>query len=300
MNLPPTLVRNLHDVHEDAAPWLGSLDDHIRACEKRWNIRVGEPFPNLSYHVVAPAVGADGAPYALKLSLPNDELSLEAAALEFYGGDGMVKLIAHAPEVQALLLERLTPGVSLWSTDDDDEATRIAATLLQRLWRPVPEEHPFRPLQSWTRALPKYLEAHPQDNGPLPHALVDRANGLLNDLLPTSEPVLLHADLHHDNILTASREPYLAIDPKGIIGPRGYDVGSFLMNPIPELATRPNLSRILSRRVSIFGEILGMEAAEVAAWGFVNAVLSACWHVEDHGSDGATDITIAETLFPLL
>ena len=109
MKLPPVLVRNLHDIHKDAAPWLGSLDDHLRACETRWNIRVGEPFPNLSYHVVAPAVGADGAPYVLKLSLPNDELALEAAALEFYDGDGMVKLVAHAPHVQALLLERLSP-----------------------------------------------------------------------------------------------------------------------------------------------------------------------------------------------
>ena len=307
MKLPPTLVRNLHDIHDDAAPWLADLDDHIRACETRWNIRVGVPFPNLSYHVVAPATGADGAPYVLKLSLPNDELSLEAAALEFYDGDGMVKLIAHAPEVQALLLERLFPGISLWPKNnmaDGDEATRIAATLLQRLWRPVPEEHPFRPLQSWTRALPKYLEAHPQDNGPLPHALVDRANGLLNDLLPTSEPVLLHADLHHDNILTASREPYLAIDPKGIVGSRGYDVGTFLMNPTPELAKRPDLGRILKRRVNIFGEMLNMNPQEVAAWGLIHAVLSACWYAEDNGeiSDGRgkEDLAVAETLFPLL
>ena len=294
------LVRNLHDIHKDAAPWLGSLDDHLRACETRWNIRVGEPFPNLSYHVVAPAVGADGAPYVLKLSLPNDELTLEAAALRFYDSDGIAKLVAHAPEVQALLLERLTPGVSLWSTDDDDEATRIAAILLQRLWRPFPEGHPFRLLQRWTRALPKYAHTHSQGGGPLPYALVEKANVLLNDLLQTDEPVLLHADLHHDNILSATREPYLAIDPKGIVGARGYDVGSFLMNPLPELATRPHLPRILSRRVGIFGEMLGMEASEIAAWGFVNAVLSACWHVEDHGSDGETDIKVAETLLTLL
>ena len=303
MKLPPALVRNLHDIHEDAAPWLFNLDDHLRACETRWSIRVGEPFPNLSYHVVAPAVGADGAPYVLKLSPPSNELALEAAALEFYDGDGMVKLVAHAPEVQALLLERLSPGVSLWpesNMDDDDEATRIAAILLQRLWRPVPEGHPFRPLQGWTRALPKYALTHSQGGGPLPYALVEKANVLLNDLLQTDEPVLLHADLHHDNILTASREPYLAIDPKGIVGSRGYDVGAFLMNPTPELAKRPDLARVLSRRVEIFSDMLDMNAGEVVAWGFVHAVLSACWHVEDHGEGGAADITVVKTLFPLL
>ncbi len=297
MKLPPALVRNLHDVHEDAAPWLGHLNDHIQTCETRWDITVGAPFPNLSYHVVTPATGADGAAYVLKLSPPTDELTLEAAALEFYDGDGIAKLIAHAPEVQALLLERLTPGVSLWSTDDDDEATRIAAILMQKLWRPVPEEHPFRPLQSWTRAL---LDYQPHDSDPLPHRLIDKARGLLNDLLQADEPTLLHADLHHDNILTASREPYLAIDPKGIVGPRGYDVGPFLMNPTPELATRPELGHILSRRVKIFSEMLNMDAREVASWGVIHAVLSACWSVEDHGGGGEAAVGVAETLSHLL
>ena len=188
MNLPPALIKNLHDIHEDAAPWLGRLDDHIQTCETRWDITVGAPFPNLSYHVVAPATGADGAPYVLKLSLPNDELSLEAAALAFYGGDGMVKLIAHAPEVQALLLERLTPGVSLRRTDDDDEATRVAATLLGRLWRPVPEGHPFRPLRRWTRTLPKYVDTHSRGDGPLPYAVVEKANGLLTTFYRRTSP----------------------------------------------------------------------------------------------------------------
>ena len=297
MKLPLTLIRNLHDIHEDAAPWLGRLDDHIRVCETRWDITVGAPFPNLSYHVVAPAVGADGASYVLKLSPPTDELTLEAAALEFYGGDGIARIIAHAPEVQALLLERLTPGVSLWRTDDDDEATRIAAILMQKLWRRVTQPYPFRTLQSWAGAL---LEYQPHNSDPLPHRLVDKARGLLNDLLRADEPTLLHADLHHGNILTASREPYLAIDPKGIVGPRGYEMGPFLMNPTPGLATRPDSGRILSRRMSVFSEMLGMDAEEVASWGVVHAVLSACWSVEDHGGGGEAAVAVAETLSHLL
>ena len=29
---------------------------------------------------------------------------------------------------------------------------------------------------------------------------------------------MLHGDLHHDNVLTADREPWLAIDPHGVLG----------------------------------------------------------------------------------
>jgi streptomycin 6-kinase len=34
-------------------------------------------------------------------------------------------------------------------------------------------------------------------------------------------PVLLHGDLHHGNILAAERQPWLALDPKGVLGGTG-------------------------------------------------------------------------------
>ena len=51
--------------------------------------------------------------------------------------------------------------------------------------------------------------------------------------------VLLHGDLHHDNILSATRAPWLIIDAKGLVGDSGYDLGAFLYNPIPDLLTLP-------------------------------------------------------------
>ena len=58
--------------------------------------------------------------------------------------------------------------------------------------------------------------------------------------------MLLHGDLHHDNILTATREPYLAIDPKGLVGNRAYDVTAAMLNPDnPLLAKNLHLVKIL-------------------------------------------------------
>jgi streptomycin 6-kinase len=60
----------------------------------------------------------------------------------------------------------------------------------------------------------------------LPRELVATAVSLFNELLPSqSEPVLLHGDLHHWNILRATRVPWLALDPKGVVGEPAYEVG---------------------------------------------------------------------------
>lgn len=298
MKLSEALLKNLHDVHEDAAPWLADLPALLAGLEHRWNVRVTGLVPDLSYNVVAFAESADGAACILKLSPPSADIAREIAALRLYDGDGTCRLLEADSGAAALLLERVLPGASLWSTDcadprADEAATRSAAQLMRQLWRPVPADNPFRTLASWTRAIPAYLAA---ETGPLPRALVRRAEGLRRELLETESKVLLHADLHHGNILRAERQAYLAIDPKGIVGPRGYEVGPFLENPTPRLSSQPALRNILARRVEVFAETLELPANEVAAWSFVHAVLSACWSAEDHGEGWEAALAVAGAL----
>jgi streptomycin 6-kinase len=289
----------MRDIHgEFGRVWLERLPHHIRACEAQWGIQVNAPFQNLTYNVVAPAVGADGTPYVLKMGPPDEQLEREARALAFYQGKGIVRLIASDLEIAALLLERLEPGVSRWHAQDDEDTTRIAASLMKRLWRPVPDPQAWRSLESWAEALTDVQKTGPA-TAPLPEHLIDKAQGLLKEHLGSTPPVLLHADLHHDNILSATREPYLAIDPKGIAGDAGYDVGPFLINPMPDIRTWPNLRKVLERRVMIFAEMLELDVREVAAWGVIHAVLSACWSVDEHGEGWESAIACAMALEPL-
>lgn len=278
--LPEALLSTLCDIHHDAEAWLQGFPALLNRLQAHWQLRVTGLVAELSYNVVALAEGLDGTPYILKLSPPSEEFAREIAALRLYDGNGSCRLIRSDETLAAMLLERLTPGRSLWQTDDQ-AATIIAAELMPTLWRPVAEAYPLRTLASWTRDLPRYLHSYPE-GGPLPHALVLKANALRESLLQTDEATLLHADLHHGNILSATRAPYLAIDPKGIVGPRGYEVGPFLANRLAQLGASALRAR-LKRRIAIFSEVLSLEAAELAAWGLLHCVLSACWSLEDHG-----------------
>ncbi len=290
MNLPAPLIQTLRDIHDDADVWLEALPETLARLEALWQIRVTGLVPQLSYNLVTYAERTDGTPCILKLSPPSDELGREGEALSYYAGHGICKLLERDDSVSALLLERLSPGVSLqelWTPEDDEIHTRITAELMQRLWRRVSEPHPFRPLTSWARALWEEYEN-------IPTHLRERAQKLLFELGPDTDTVLLHADLHHGNILTATSEPFLAIDPKGIIGAKGYDVGTYFHNPMQ--ATAEELIILLPGRLEIFSEILKLDQQELAKWGFVHMVLSACWDAEMYGDWEVRALAVARGL----
>lgn len=294
MNLPAPFLRNLRDVHDDADVWLEALPETLTRLEADWHIRVTGLVPQLSYNLVTYAERADGTPCILKLSPPFEDMIGEGEALSYYAGDGICQVLERDDSVSALLLERLLPGVSLqevWTPEEDEIHTRITAELMQRLWRRVSEPHPFRPLTSWTQALWEEYEN-------IPTHLRERAQKLLLELGPDTDPVLLHADLHHGNILTATSEPFLAIDPKGIIGAKGYDVGTYFHNPMQ--ATAEELITLLPGRLEIFSEILELDQQELAKWAFVHMVLSACWDAEMHGDWEVRALAVARGLEPLL
>lgn len=226
----------------DAATWHARLPRRIARYARRWSLDVAPPFPDLSYAYVAPAARADGSAAVLKLAVPDAELTSQVAALRAYAGRGSVRLLRADAARGALLLERLRPGTPLTALAADDplEATRVAARVMRRLWRPPPTgARAFPTVAQWAAGLARLRRAHAGGTGPLPADLVETAEAWFARLVPSmAAPVLLHGDLHPGNILRATREPWLAIDPKGVVGEPAYEVGALLRNLTPaELAS---------------------------------------------------------------
>jgi len=256
---------------------------------------VAPPFPSLSYNYVAPAVRADGTEVVLKLGVPNPELVTEIEALRLFDGRGIVRLLEADTERGSLLLERLRPGTPLSRLADDEQATAIAAGVMGQLWRPAPAGHPFPTVQRWAAGLERLRARFGGGTGPLPIALVERAEALFAELIGSmADPVLLHGDLHHENILAAGRQPWLALDPKGVVGEPAYETGALLRNPMPEILRRPGVGRILARRVDQLAGLLGFDRERVVGWAFAQAVLSAWWSLEDHGHGWEEAMACAE------
>ena len=296
--IPSRFARTQVELYGTAgAEWLKRLPILVAECEQRWSLTVGAPFDPLSYNYVAPAVRAEGTDVVLKVGFPNPELLAEMDALRIYAGRGIVQLLEADHDQGVMLLERLKPGTPLSGIMDDQRATSIAVQVMRQLWQPVPFEHSFPTVEKWAAGLKRLRLRFDGGTGPLPAHLVEEAERLFDELIGSmDEPMLLHGDLHHDNILAAERQPWLALDPKGLVGEPAYEVGALLRNQLPQDLKTPQASRILRRRIDQFAEELGFDRQRLCAWGLAQAVLSAWWSIEDHGYGWEEAMACAELL----
>ncbi|MEU5938832.1 aminoglycoside phosphotransferase family protein [Micromonospora sp. NPDC047548] len=240
--------------------WLAALPRWRDECAERWSLRLGPPFPYAFASLAMPADLPDGTRAVLKLQYPDPDSRHEADALAHWAGDGAVRLLAHDPERRALLVERCLPGAPLHELPPD-EALDVVAGLLPRLWRPAGA--PFTPLAEeaagWRESLPVNWE---QAGRPYERRLVDAALGRLAELVDDQgEQVLVNQDLHAGNVLRSTREPWLVIDPKPLVGEREFAVVPIVRGP--ELGHSPAAVR---RRLDRITGALGLDRERVLGW----------------------------------
>jgi streptomycin 6-kinase len=254
--------------------WLQHLPDIVGECAARWSLRLGEPFHNAHISYVAPVELHDRTPAVLKINFPELEGEHEPDALGHWDGEGAVRLLGRYDERRALLVERCEPGTRLWETRDGDDVTRIVAGVLRRLWKPPRENHPFRLLSDaaaeWAEELPRGWE---ELGRPYEEELLDEAVAFLREAGPTQgEQVVLHQDLHGGNVLQAGREPWLAIDPKPLVGEREFDTASFLRDRRWELRNDPDAGARVRRRLDLLAAELDLDRERMRGWGIAHAL----------------------------
>ena len=237
----------------------------------RRGLTLGEPFGGgFASELVAPVTTADGEQAVLKIQQPDRESEHEAAALELWDGDGAIRLLDSDPEEHALLLERCVPGTPL-SAAGGKAALDVFVQLLPRLWKPAGA--PLRTLVAeaawWSDSLEETWERFAR---PFERRLLDAALEALQQLPHTQgQQVLLHQDLHGDNVLAAQREPWLAIDPKPLVGERESGVAPIVRSR--ELGhSRTDVLYRFDRLVSELGldreRACGWTIGQTIAWAF--------------------------------
>ncbi|MCG5455010.1 aminoglycoside phosphotransferase family protein [Micromonospora sp. PSH03] len=245
--------------------WLAALPTWLNECAERWSLRVGPPFRQAYASLALPAHLPDGTAAVLKLQYPDEESRYEADALAHWDGHGAIRLLTHDPGRRALLLERCQPGTPLHDLPPD-RALDVVIGLLPRLWRPAGA--PFTPLAQeaagWIDRMPRSWE---RAGRPYERRLLDAALDLLTGLASSQgEQVLVNQDLHAGNILAADalaagRGPWLAIDPKPLIGEREFSVVPMVRGP--ELGHSPAAVRHRLHRLSTE---LGLDRERVRGW----------------------------------
>jgi streptomycin 6-kinase len=254
-------------------------DPVVDLCSE-WDLRPDGAAWRGSTAVVLPVLTRSGSGAALKIGRPHPESELEHLALTRWDGDGAVRLLRADPRRSALLLERLSE-VSLADVGDV-EACTVVAGLYPRLHRPVGA--PFRRLSEHLVASLEELASLPR-SAPIPRRLVEQALALGRDLVTDADTdgILIHTDLHYDNVLADESGRWRAIDPKPLSGDPHYELAPMLWNRFAEL--NHDVRDGVRRRFHTLVDSAGLDEDRARDWVVVRMVVNA---LEANGGDWLT------------
>ena len=172
----------------------------------------------------------------------------------------------------------------------DDNACRILCAAAAQLNAPRPKPYPeLIPLAHWFRE----LEPAAARYGGILLRCAESARLLLAE---PGECGVLHGDIHHGNVLDFGARGWLAIDPKGLLGERGFEFANIFTNPdladpTSPVATEPGR---FARRLEVVTKAAKLERQRLVRWILAWTGLSAAWSLGDNDPSATIALRIAE------
>lgn len=289
-----TFQENMIKIHGiKGQQWLDSLDAKLNAICKKYGILSLSPVNNMTFNYVASGI-INNKPVIVKYGFNKESLAKEAAAIKAFSNHSGIVHIANEPHL--IIMKQALPGHTIKELfpTHDESATKILCRLLKKLHQAaIPQNNDFYRLSSLFQVI--------DDCNELPSGILSKARQLKVELLKKSnKPVLLHGDLHHDNIIKANNS-YVVIDPKGFIGDPLYDLTAFIINPMPNLLQNNQASKIIQNRIELCANAFGVSTQDISNWTFLKAVKCWIWCLQDNLEDGYFKkvTSILETLYEI-
>jgi len=255
----------LNQAGDAGRDWLDRLPGILESLCTRWNLVVDGASLHGYLGLVVPVTrGAELC--ALKVSWLDESNVHEIPALAAWNGRGVVRLLEADARIGALLLERLDGRRSLRDVEVG-EAVTIDAHLIRCLSVPAPNGLPL--LKSAAERLIESIpERWQQMNHPIPRPLIDATSELAAQLGPAAGSLMVNYDLHDGNVLAGEREPWLAIDPKVVVGDPEYGLAQLLWTRLEDMERAGGLNRHFRALV----DLAGLDLPRARSWTLVRCV----------------------------
>jgi len=239
--------------------WLDNLTNLVGTLSEQWHLSSLIPIKNLTHNYVLLGL-QNSKPICLKIGVKRCNIEKERMALQAYKNYGGVNVLAH--QDSALLLEGLNPGTPLGTNLMNRKSDiHIICKIVQNLHvAKIPGQHNFPHVLSLLNQI-NYSSA-------IPYHYLTKAKKIIATInkIQTRE-ILLHGDLHPDNILK-NKQNWKVIDPRGIIGYPINELWAFIIEPLQD--------------TFLVADYFNYDIILVREWYFVHLILNAYWAAQDN------------------
>ncbi len=207
--------------------------ERIRIAEKykkQWELTEIEFQPALSINnLVFLAVSKQYGKVILKVLINFNGFDNEILALKSFQGENFCKLYAYSFEDNVYIMERIIPADTLYESAPRNERVKIAGEIFKGLHKANLPDCPFPTYAEWVQEGKEGTKNRADCEELFPYLL--SAERMLSEIgQKYSRNLLLHGDLHHENILKNEKGGYTVIDPKGVIGDPVFDLSRFILD----------------------------------------------------------------------
>ncbi len=268
------------------------VNDFILKAVHKWNLRNLDVIYQNSRKAIYSAVSDDYGDVILKCDRIS-QLFTEYRMLSRLSGKGsaVCQVLGFDAENGLLLEERILPGTVLRREPSPEKRIRIFLQIFRKIHTP---EHDGETYLDWLSEIREFCKNNPVE--PELSEMAEEAYAICAEMFEKyPERVLLHGDLHHDNILLRADGTYAMIDPKGVIGPEIFDIPRFLLNELDTMHSKPDAEHIEETIVRL-SENLGYSQEDIRRLFYMETVLANLWSYEDGEPINHEQLMLAEKI----
>ena len=263
---------------------------------EKWSLTVLSVVDYFSVNCIFLCRSAERGDVALKIGELRHDVSNETKFLHEYDGGRFVRVLEADEPNNVILLERIVPGNQL-REEQSLEARLVAFSELHRgLHKPPRDASEYPTYLEWVTRITKFMSTQTEYREL--YELMRRAEGICAELwVQYPQRLLLHGDLHHDNILLGT-DGYKIIDPKGVVGDPIFDVPRFIMNEFRGVVNVPYevYSEHIDKVARHLEQSLGIPRSAILKCVFVETAMARCWTVEGGGVPKVFKVRNAERM----
>lgn len=270
---------------------------NLRLYSNKWKLDIEEMIDYYSVNCIFICRSEQYGPAVLKIGGPGAEARTEANFLKEYNGGRFCKMYKCDADNGILLEERVTPGTRLRQEPSLEKRLSVFSNLFNGLHIQSRQSEQYPTYVGWVKRITEYMSER-ADYKDL-YKLMLKASGLCSALcVDYPKQLLLHGDLHHDNILLGEHNEYKIIDPKGVIGDPIFDIPRFILNEfynredVPYEFYRSHVTKVLCYLQKSLG--VPMDVMKKAL--FIETAMANCWNVESGEELHMHSVRCAEAL----